>query len=366
MQIPAAMVMRERSEVRPTHVMKRGQYDQPGELVERNTPSFLPPMQSGSKTKSRMDLARWFTDRENPLTARVAVNRFWQQFFGVGLVSTSADLGAQGEVPSHPELLDYLAIRFIESGWDVKQLVRLMVLSDTYQRSSVADLQSYESDPANRLLSRGARFRLDAEVIRDQVLSVTGLLNPRMHGRSVKPPQPAGLWKQVAMPFSYPGKFEPDSGDKIYRRSIYTFWKRGLPPPQMTIFDAPTRESCIARRERTNTPLQALLLMNEQQYFKAAMHYARQLLRTDVTDADRIEIAYETVTSHVPPEPVKTRLLDGLANFRDIYASDDTLRSQMMLNASEANVSPGEQVDLCAWTMLVHSLLNLDTTRNHE
>ncbi|MFK7818220.1 MAG: DUF1553 domain-containing protein [Planctomycetaceae bacterium] len=367
MQIPAAMVMRERAEVRPTHIMVRGQYDSPGDLVERNTPNFLPPMKSATKTKSRMDLANWFIDPTNPLTARVAANRFWQQFSGVGLVSTAADLGAQGEVPSHPELLDQLAIGFVESGWNIKKLVRSIVLSQTYQQRSIADRGLYSSDPANRLLARGSRFRLDAEVIRDQLLSVTGLLNPQMHGRSVKPPQPAGIWELVAMPSSYPRVYKADSGDKIYRRSIYTFWKRAIPPPQMTIFDAPTREACIARRERTNTPLQALLLMNEQEYFRAAMHYAGKLLEKDtLTDEQRVSEAFETVTSHEPTPGILRRLTKGLNDFRSTYQTDQKLRADMIGNHAKREVSPGEQAELCAWTMLVHSLLNLDTTRTHE
>jgi hypothetical protein len=367
MDIPAAMVMRERSEVRPTHIRLRGQYDALGEIVERNTPGFLPPMKAGSKTKSRMDLANWFTDPTNPLTARVAVNRFWQQFFGTGLVSTAADLGAQGEVPTHPELLDQLAVDFTRSGWNIKKLVRAIVLSKTYQQQSIADRELYRSDPANRLLARGSRFRLDAEVIRDQLLSVTGLLNPTMHGRSVKPPQPAGIWELVAMPSSYPRVYKADSGDKIYRRSIYTFWKRAIPPPQMTIFDAPTREACIARRERTNTPLQALLLMNEQEYFRAAMHYAGTLLEeSSLSEKQRLARAYETITSSEPTADILNRLSDGLNQFRDTYQSDDQLTADMISNHAKAEISPGKQAELCAWTMVVHSLLNLDTTRTHE
>ena len=214
----------------------------------------------------------------------MAVNRIWQHLFGVGLVKTSEDFGAQGESPSHPELLDHLASRFVKSGWDVKALIRTIVMSRTYQQSSTAPTSDYENDPENRLLARGSRYRLDAEVVRDQVLSLCGLLNPKMHGRSVKPPQPKGIWEIVAMPSSYPRVYKADSGDDVFRRSVYTFWKRAIPPPQMTIFDAPTRESCIARRERTNTPLQALVLMNESQYFSAAIHRAKQLLNDSEDD----------------------------------------------------------------------------------
>ncbi|MEQ8835953.1 MAG: DUF1549 domain-containing protein, partial [Lacipirellulaceae bacterium] len=196
-QIPATLVMKEREEPRPAHILLRGVYDQLGEQVERDTPSFLPPMKKQEGLKTRMDLAEWLVEPDHPLTARVAVNRFWQQLFGVGLVKTSEDFGAQGQVPSHPKLLDYLTIEFVESGWDVKKLMRQMVLSKTYQQSSRADRERFINDPENRLLSRGSRFRLDAEVIRDQIFSTTGLLNDELYGRSVKPPQPEGLWEVV-------------------------------------------------------------------------------------------------------------------------------------------------------------------------
>lgn len=363
--VPAALVMRERSQPRPAHILVRGEYDQPGDQVQRNTPAFLPPLRPDTKTgtPSRMDLAEWLVDKSNPLTARVTVNRFWQQLFGVGIVKTSEDFGAQGETPSHPKLLDALAVRFVESGWDVKALFRAIVMSKTYRQTSRASAEQYRLDPENRLLARGARFRLDAEMIRDQLLSVSGLLNPSMRGPSVKPPQPPGLWKLVAMPFSYPREFKPDAGDQIYRRSIYTFWKRGLPPPQMTIFDAPTRESCSARRERTNTPLQALLLMNEQQYFAAARHLAAKLLSRDVEDEERLVMAYETITSREPTPSVVARLNAALAEFKTLYRYDPASLRTLLEGADSTTTDP---VELAAWTMTVHSLLNLDATKTRE
>ena len=367
--IPATLVMKERREVRPTHVLVRGVYDNPGEEVLRDTPAFLPPMPSDGETKSRMDLARWLTDPSHPLTARVTVNRFWQQFFGVGLVKTSEDFGAQGEPPSHPELLDHLAYRFIESGWDVKSLVRLIVLSDSYQQSSHGTAEQYRSDPENRLLVRGSRFRMDAEMIRDQILSVTGLLSPAMYGKSINTPQPEGLWEIVNMPNSYPRVFKADTGEKIYRRSLYTFWKRGLPPPQLTIFNAPSRESCIARRERTNTPLQALLLMNEEQYFRAAMYRARTLLRSKgQDDNDRIRVLFEEMTSHQPSDQALADLLETLNGFRSLYRDDKSLCDELLaehdVSGEESDSTP--PVELASWTMLVHSLLNLDQTKTRE
>ncbi|PAY21526.1 chromosome segregation protein [Rhodopirellula sp. SM50] len=368
--IPATLIMKEREDVRPAHILVRGNYDQPGEVVTRDTPGFLPPLESDRPTKTRMDLAKWLVDSDNPLTARVAVNRFWQQLFGVGIVKTSEDFGAQGEPPSHPELLDYLTNRFVDSGWDVKALIRKIVLSQTYRQSSAAPQERFIADPQNRLLARGSRYRYDAEVIRDQVLAVSGLLNPTLYGKSVKPPQPEGLWKIVAMPYSYPRVFEPDEGDKIYRRSVYSFWKRGLPPPQMTIFDAPTRESCSARRERTNTPLQALVLMNEQQYFVAARTLASRLLQTEASDRQRIEIAYETITSKIPSENALNRMTDALEQFRAVYR-DHPDASQKLISQDGPAILPADgpepsNTDLAAMTMLVHSLLNLDATKTRE
>lgn len=357
-----AMIMKEREEERPSHILIRGAYDNLGEVVPRDVPGFLPPLEKDGK-KTRMDLAEWLVDPVNPLSARVAVNRFWQQFFGVGLVKTSEDFGAQGEWPSHPELLDHLALQFIDSGWDIKAFVKSLVMSETYQQVSNASQEEFVNDPDNRLLSRGSRFRLDSEVIRDQVLAVTGLLNPAMGGHGVKFPQPEGLWKIVTMPSSYPRFFEPDSGDQIFRRSIYSFWKRGLPPPQMTIFDAPNRDACVARRERTNTPLQALLMMNEREYFAAAQHFAKVLLeRRDLSESEKISRLYETMTSH-PSSPERTeRLGQGLAEFRALYADDPSSAEDMFPEEKDA----AKREEQAAWTLLVHSLLNLDSFKNRE
>ncbi|MCP4810902.1 MAG: DUF1553 domain-containing protein, partial [Planctomycetaceae bacterium] len=220
-EIPKAMVMKERKEVRPTHIMKRGQYDDPGQLVTRDTPEFLPALKKAGKVATRMDLAQWFVDRKNPLTARVAVNRFWQQFFGTGLVKTAEDLGAQGEVPSHPGLLNHLTVSFMDSGWDIKALMKEIVMSRTYRQSSLATTQEFARDAENRLLSRSSRYRMDAEMIRDQILATSGLLVNTLYGRSVKPPQPDGLWKSVTM---IGERSKADTGDAIHRRSLYTFW----------------------------------------------------------------------------------------------------------------------------------------------
>ena len=341
-QVRGAMVMRERKDVKKTHIRVRGNYDQLGEEVTRDTPHFLPALKKSGDVATRMDLANWLVENENPLTARVAVNRFWQQFFGTGLVKTSEDFGAQGTWPSHPKLLDHLTLQFIESGWDVKKLVKDIVLTQTYQQSSSGTSVDFETDPENRLLARGSRTRLDSEVIRDQLLAVTGTLNREMGGRSVKTPQPAGIWKMVALPSSYPNSFKADPAPADKRRSIYTFWKRGLAPPQMTIFDAPSRDACIARRERTNTPLQALLLMNEPEYFKAAAHKAKTLMDQEGTEDEKLTRLHETVTAHKPSETTLKVLKDGLATFR----------------------KDGD--DHFAWTMIVHTLLNQDSFKNKQ
>ncbi|MEM7478973.1 MAG: DUF1553 domain-containing protein, partial [Planctomycetota bacterium] len=356
-----AMVMKERSEVRPTFVMLRGQYDAPGAPVDRNAPAFLPALGNSSEVATRMDLANWMVSPENPLTARVAVNRFWQQFFGTGLVRTSEDLGAQGEVPSHPELLDYLSVSFQESGWDVKALVKSFVMSKTYRQSSKLTPEHLTIDPDNRLLARASRYRLDAEVIRDQILSTSGLLSKKMYGRSVKPPQPAGLWKSVTMTGE---RYRADAGSEVYRRSLYTFWKRAMPPPQMTILNAPNRDACIARRERTNTPSQALLLLNEEQYLKAARHLAFSVLESSTAaDKEKLAQAFETITCQLPDAQEKEILQSLLADLLKQY-SDQTDLTDELCEGLEVDASLKPQV--AAWTVLVNALYNLDITKNRE
>jgi hypothetical protein len=354
--VPAAMVMEERDPPRETYFLNRGAYDDPGETVERGTPTFLPPLPAEERPYSRMDLAEWLVDPQHPLTARVAVNRIWQQFFGTGLVKTSEDFGAQGQWPSHPDLLDHLAVRFVESGWDVKALVRDIVLSNTYRQSSDADPDAYRKDPENRLLARGPRYRMDAEMIRDQILAVSGRLNREIYGQSVKPPQPPGLWEMVSMaaPFTYVA----DEGDKIYRRSLYTYWRRGMPPPAMTIMNAPSREYCVARRERTNTPLQALLLMNEPEYFDAARACAKLVReKTDATDEGLIQV-YERITSQIPPQDRMALMRETLAEFRNLYGQDAELAAAIAPETPDA-----ERAEVAAWTMLTHSLLNLELAK---
>tara|TARA_B100001123_G_C15082235_1_gene936192 strand:- start:89 stop:1018 length:930 start_codon:yes stop_codon:yes gene_type:complete len=309
-----------------------------------------------------MDLANWFVSPDNPLTARVAANRFWQQFFGTGLVKTSEDLGAQGEVPSHPELLDHLAVSFVESGWNVKALVKQIVTSRTYRQASIATAEQFTTDPENRMLARGSRFRMDAEMIRDQILATSGLLVNTMYGKSVKPPQPDGLWKSVTM---IGERFQADTGDSIYRRSLYTYWKRGMPPPQMTILNAPIRDACIARRERTNTPSQALLLLNEGEYLKAARELARKLLENPKSTApQRLSFAYETITSKLPDKTEQQILLNLLKDLQKTYLERPAMADQI---CNGVKLKTAEQrAELAAWTVLVNALYNLDITKTRE
>jgi hypothetical protein len=359
--IPIAMVMKEKADRRPAHIMLRGAYDNLGAQVKRDTPAFLPPIQKDGE-KTRLDLAKWFVSAENPLTARVAVNRIWQQIFAVGIVKTSEDFGAQGDWPSHPELLDYLAVAFIESGWDVKGLIKQIVMSETYRQTSTATPDQFENDPENRLLSRGSRFRIDSEMIRDQVLATSGLLNYTLYGKSVKPPQPAGLWESVSMPSSYPRSYEADTGDKIYRRSLYTFWKRGMPPPQMSILNAPSREACITRRERTNTPLQALLLLNEPEYLRAARHLAHETIADrSLSPATRLAVIYETITSKLPNAEETEVFLKMVEDLAEIYRDNPKLAGQL---CDGVELSEGESaVELASWTMLINTIYNLDITK---
>lgn len=361
--IAKAMVMKERAEVRPTFINERGQYDAPGEQVTRNTPGFLPPLKRSGDVASRLDLAEWFVASNHPLTARVAVNRLWQQCFGVGLVKTSEDFGSQGEVPSHPELLDDLAVSFVESGWDVKALLKQIVTSKTYRQSSMSTPEKFNSDAQNRLLARGSRYRLDAEMIRDQILATSGLLSKTMYGPSVKPPQPEGLWKAVSMTGE---RYRADSGEAARRRSVYTFWKRSMPPPQMTILNAPLRDACVARRERTNTPTQALLMLNEPEYLKAARFLAMTALKQPAEE--RLDFIWETVTGQLPDEKEKSVMRRLLVDMRQKYLADPALTDQLCqgaeLSTEESNAEA--KVEIAAWTILGNTIFNLDITKTKD
>ncbi len=359
-QVPVTMVMAELEQPRPTHFLNRGQYDQKGDVVSAGTPAFLPPLPADLPA-DRLALARWLVDKRHPLTARVIVNRIWQEHFGTGLVRTAENFGIQGEKPSHPEVLDWLAAELIDSGFDVKHMHRLIVHSATYRQSSRVTAERLEKDPQNRLQSRGPRFRMDAESIRDLALASSGLLVPRIGGPSVKPYQPPHLWKEIAYPTSSTANFVQDHGEALYRRSLYIFWKRTCPPVQMTLFDAPSRETCTVARARTSTPLQALVLMNDVQFIEAARMLAERILKEAGTSAGaRLERAFRIVLSRSPGKEESAVLLK--------LVEEETTRFQSALDAARLLLSNGEhprdptlnEAELAAWTMVANVILNLD------
>jgi mono/diheme cytochrome c family protein len=364
-QIPATLVSHELSQPRPAYILKRGEYNHRGERVGRDTPGFLPPLPK-SASHDRLGFARWLVSRDNPLTARVIVNRLWQHVFGTGIVKTAEDFGSQGEPPSHPELLDWLAVQFQDEGWNVKKMMKRFVMSASYRQSTRLTPDRLAKDPDNRLLSRGPRYRLDAEMLRDQALAVSGLLVQRVGGPSVKPPQPAGLWEAVGYTDSNTAHFTADRGcDKVHRRSLYTFWKRTSAPPQMNILDAPSREACTVRRERTDTPLQALLLMNEKQFVECARALAEKTMREAGPDPQaRLTYLFRRATARSPDV---RELAELLAEYRDhlaTYQKDkNAARSLIAVGESkpDASLDPSE---LAAWTMVANLVLNLDEVLN--
>jgi hypothetical protein len=358
--IPTTMVMREMPTPRPAHVLIRGQYDRPGERVEPGVPAVLSPWPRGERP-DRLGFARWLVAADNPLTARVAVNRMWQMLFGAGIVKTVDDFGAQGEWPSHPELLDWLAVEFRESGWDVKRLLRLLVTSAAYRQSSRLSPELLKRDPENHLISRGPRLRLSAEMIRDQALAASGLLAERLGGPSVKPYQPAGLWRELA-----DTEYRRDRGEALYRRGLYVFWKRTVAPPSLVTFDAAGRETCTVRETRTNTPLQALNLLNDVTYVEAARVLAQRVLREAATDESRLTLAFRLVLAR-PPRPAECAvLLAGLQRHRAHYARERG-EAKKVVAAGEAPVDAAQDaVELAAYTATASVILNLDEAITKE
>jgi len=346
------------------HILIRGQYDQEGDKVPAAVPAALPPLPKGAPA-NRLGLAQWLTDPDHPLTARVNVNRFWAQVFGQGLVPTVGEFGITGEPPTHPKLLDWLAVEFRESGWNVKALFRLMVTSATYRQSAAATPLKLEKDADNRLLSRGPRFRMHGEMIRDLALVASGELSPKIGGPSVKPYQPPGLWEVVAMEESNTKIYVPDRGQANYRRSLYTFWKRAAPPPAMETFNAPTREQCAVDRERTNSPLQALVTLNDVQFVEAARRLAEVAIhegRED--DARRLDAIALRVLGR-PLETAERKALEPvIRDLRDHYARDSKA-SKALVTVGDS--PPGAAVpapELAAWTMVASQFFNLDEALN--
>ncbi len=360
--IPSTLIMEDRKEPRQAYVLERGEYTQQREKVNPGVPKWIAPQIEGAPP-NRLGLAKWLVSPEQPLTSRVTVNRFWQQLFGTGLVETSEDFGLQGSQPSHPKLLDWLAVNFVESGWNVKEMIKLMAMSSTYRQSSKVDPDKLEKDPKNLLLSRGPRHRLDAESIRDQALAISGLLVKDIGGKSVKPYQPAGLWKPVGFGGSNTSTFKQDSGSALYRRSMYTFWKRTAHPPSMAIFDAPNRETCSVRRARTNTPLQALVLMNDVQFFEAARKFAEKVIREGGKELnDKLNYAFRSTLSRKPTTTETDSILNLYKEHLEEFSKNqDTVKE--ILGTGESTVdSKLDQSELASWTMITHLILNLSET----
>ncbi|WP_372894643.1 DUF1553 domain-containing protein [Stieleria sp.] len=347
--------------MRMTFVLDRGQYDSPKKdsPVSPGVPAALPPLAEDA-APNRLGLARWLTAPDHPLTARVAVNRYWTMLFGNGLVRTISDFGAQGMPPTHPQLLDWLAVDFVESGWDVKRMLRQLVLSRTYRQSSRREPVHAEQDPENLLLARSPRFRLQGELIRDQALAVGGLLTRQVGGPGVKPYQPVNIWNEVSLNGGL--RYSQDKGEKLYRKSMYTYWKRSAPMPNMMIFDAPSREKCVVARARTNTPLQALVTLNDPQFVEAARALARRLIQSESDDRKRIDLAYRLTTARPASERETSVLLDILADQHARFTADPESANQFL---SVGELPRDESIDAirhAAWTVIAQMILNLDET----
>jgi hypothetical protein len=362
---PTTLVMQERAKPRGAFILKRGQYDQRGEKVEPDVPAFLPAFPKGAP-KNRLGFAKWLLLPEHPLTSRVTVNRFWLQLFGTGIVETAEDFGSQGSWPSHPKLLDHLAHKFISEGWNVKEFMKYLVLSATYRQSSKSTDSALKKDPYNRLLSRGPRFRLDAEMLRDNALAVSGLLSNKVGGKPVKPYQPKGIWKSVGYTKSNTSKFVQGKGEALYRRTLYTFFKRTAPAPIMAAFDAPNRESCSVRRERTNTPLQALQLMNDVQFIEAARHLASNILKAESKDEVRLSKMFRKLTSRLPNKREMSIMHQTLEGHRQEFKKNPKDASAIIAHGESATDKSLNVNELAAWTILANQLLNLDEVLNKE
>jgi hypothetical protein len=360
---PSTMVMRELPEQRPTFLLSRGQYDAPREAVEAGVPEFLLPFEK-NVPRNRLGLAQWLTDRANPLTARVVVNRFWQALFGTGIVKTSENFGYQGEAPSHPELLDWLAVDFMDNGWNVKRLLRLMVTSATYRQDSRSTDELNERDPENRLLAHGPRQRLTGEMLRDQALFVSGLLHDEIGGPSVFPYQPTNLYKGIVVAADYPGTtYTESTGEALYRRSLYTFWKRTVPHPTLSTFDVPDREVCVARRPKTNTPLQALASMNDTIQVEAARKLGERMLRRGGRSArERVDFAFRLATARKPKVDESKVLCSLLERRLQAYRKDpNAAKAFLSVGASQSDPTL-DPVELAAYANLASLILNLDET----
>jgi hypothetical protein len=348
-------------EPRAVRILPRGNWlDESGEIVSPAVPAFLPGLEINGRRPNRLDLARWLVDRQNPLVARVFVNRLWTLLFGQGIVKTSEDFGSQGAAPSHPELLDWLAVEFIESGWDVKHLVKLMVTSAAYRQSSAASPELRAADPDNRLLARQGRFRLDAELVRDNALAISGLLSPKIGGPSVKPYQPPGYWAYLNFPIR---EWTNDHGENQYRRGLYTFWQRTFLHPSLKALDAPTREECTAVRTRSNTPLQSLVLLNDPTYVEAARVFAARMMKEGgSTPSERIDWAFRRALSRSANAAETKLLADLFEKHQKQYSADKAAAKQSLALGDARPPSDLDAANLAAWTSVARVILNLHET----
>ncbi len=359
-----AHVMTERAEPPMAYVLFRGEYDKRRDPVKAATPAVFPALPD-DLPKNRLGLAKWLLRAEHPLTARVTVNRFWQELFGTGIVRTTGDLGVSGELPSHPELLDWMAVEFRESGWDVKKFFKLLVTSAAYRQAATATPEKLEKDAQNRYLSRGPRFRMDGEMVRDYALAASGLLVKKLGGPSVKPYQPPGVWEAVAMIESNTHDYKVDSGENLYRRSLYTFWKRSAPPALLDIFNAPSRETCTVRRERTNTPLQALATLNDPTFVEAARNLAQHALtKGGATPEGRLNFVAEQLLARPFTDAEKKVVEASLKDLVDYYAVHPQDAKQLIAVGESKADAALDVPTLAAWTMLANEMLNLDEVLN--
>jgi hypothetical protein len=361
-----SLVMQDKPGEPGAYILYRGEYDKRRDPVKPDTPKSMPAIKKAGAIPTRVELAKWLLNPNHPLTTRVTVNRFWQELFGTALVRTSGDFGVAGELPSHPELLDWMAVEFREKGWDVREFFKLLVTSATYRQASVVTPEKLEKDGANRLLSRGPRFRMDAEMIRDQALAVSGLLSSKIGGPSVKPYQPPGVWEAVAMIGSNTRDYRADKGEALYRRSLYTFWKRAAPPASMEIFNAPNRETCTVRRERTDTPLQALVTLNDPQFVEAARAFATREWHGDDNENCVLQGMGKRLLGRNFNSDEMNLLRESIAKLLAFYQAhlED---AKKLISVGESKPDPKLAPEkLAAWTMLANQLMNLDEFLNKQ
>lgn len=354
------MVMKDSSVVRPTYVLVRGVYDVHGEEVDFQVPQEVFPFDTTRFAKNRLGLAQWLLDKNHPLTARVFVNRVWQEFFGRGIVKTSGDFGMQGELPTHPELLDWMAVDFMENGWDIKRLVKQIVMSSTYQQSAEVSERKLKADPENKFLSRASRLRLSSEFIKDHVLASSGLLVREIGGPSVKPYQPDGIWELSTSGRGVLANYVQDHGDKLYRRGMYNFIKRTVPPPVMLMFDASNRDQCEVRRVSTNTPLQALIMMNDPMVLEASRVLAERLMTEELTTGERIEKASRLILCRKTSEAEKAILARLYEDEKKYYASDAAKATERLEAGEYRHEDVSDVTSTAALMQVVSTLYNMD------